>query len=494
VTAIASRFSSVFRQLSIQRKLLAIVLATTFVALGLAVGLLSAFDYYSFQARMSRDLVRLAESTALISEASVVFDDATEAASILETLRAQPHVASATIWKDGELFARYGDSTETLEELRPDGPYSDNYFLTVFHTIRRDGKVLGVLQVQSDWGELRDRVRALILTGVATLLITLLVTALLTSRLQRFITGPILRLANVTNSVRKNRDYSIRATKESGDELAQLVEGFNEMLTEIQLRDEEVTSARKDAEQANQRKSHFLANMSHELRTPLNAVIGYAELLTEDAAKEGRDQVVTDLARIHSGGTHLLALINDVLDLSKIEAGKLELTLETFNILPLLDDVVSVFLPLLARNQNEFTVRTGEDLGTICADARHVRQVLFNLLSNAAKFTENGKVDLNAEHVDDGGRSLLRIRVTDTGIGMTEKEVGNLFQAFTQAGPSTARKYGGTGLGLALSRELARHMGGDITVVSEQGVGSRFTLDLPLRTAAVSRGETTFNI
>jgi signal transduction histidine kinase len=303
-----------------------------------------------------------------------------------------------------------------------------------------------------------------------------------------------LRLANVTNSVRKNRDYSIRATKESGDELAQLVEGFNEMLTEIQLRDEEVTSARKDAEQANQRKSHFLANMSHELRTPLNAVIGYAELLTEDAAKEGRDQVVTDLARIHSGGTHLLALINDVLDLSKIEAGKLELTLETFNILPLLDDVVSVFLPLLARNQNEFTVRTGEDLGTICADARHVRQVLFNLLSNAAKFTENGKVDLNAEHVDDGGRSLLRIRVTDTGIGMTEKEVGNLFQAFTQAGPSTARKYGGTGLGLALSRELARHMGGDITVVSEQGVGSSFTLDLPLRTAAVSRGERTFNI
>jgi Amt family ammonium transporter len=119
---------------------------------------------------------------------------------------------------------------------------------------------------------------------------------------------------------------------------------------------------------------------------------------------------------------------------------------------------------------------------------------LFNLLSNAAKFTENGKVDLNAEHVDDGGRSLLRIRVTDTGIGMTEKEVGNLFQAFTQAGPSTARKYGGTGLGLALSRELARHMGGDITVVSEQGVGSSFTLDLPLRTAAVSRGERTFNI
>lgn len=494
MTAIVSRLRSRFSQLSIQRKLLAIVLATTFVALGLAVGLQTAFDYVAFRDRLSRDLTRLAESTALISEASLVFDDPAEATGILQTLRAQPQIVRAAIWRNGELFAHYGDPTKTLEEVRPDGTYADSDFLTVFRTIRRGDEVLGVLQVQSDWRDLSDRARASILAAVVTLSIALLVTVLLISRLQGLISRPILSLAKVANSVRKNRDYSVRATKESGDELAELVEGFNEMLAEIQLRDEEVTSARKEAEQANQRKSHFLANMSHELRTPLNAIVGYAELLTEDAAEEGRDKVVNDLARIRSAGTHLVALINDVLDLSKIEAGKLELTLESFKVLPLLKDVGSVLSPLLENNRNEFTLRAGDDLGTIYADARHLRQVLFNLLTNAAKFTKNGTVDLNAERVDDGASSLLRIRVTDTGIGMTEEELGKLFQAFTQAGPSTGRKYGGTGLGLSLSRALARLMGGDITVVSEKGVGSTFTLELPLRTTAVSHGERTFNI
>lgn len=487
--AIAEGFSSVFNQLSIRRKLLVIVLATTFVALGLAVGLLSAFDYVSFQTRMSRDLVRLAESTALISEASVVFDDRTEATAILETLSAQPQVVRATIWARGEVLAHYGELIDGPGAIRPDGPYFDGDFLTVYHTIRRDGEVLGVLRIQSDWGDLRDRVRALTLAGLGTLMVTLLVTFLLTSRLQRYISGPILRLAGVTNSVRVNRDYSVRATKESDDELAQLVDGLNEMLAEIQVRDEEVTSARKDAEQANQRKSHFLANVSHELRTPLNAIVGYAELLSEDAAEEGRVQVVADLNRIHSAGMHLLSMISDLLDLSKIEAGKLDLTLEAFRVSPLLEEVVSVCSPLLLKNQNEFTVGPAADLGTIYADARFVRQILFNLLSNAAKFTKNGTVALNAERMEDGARSCLRVSVTDTGIGMSENELGELFQAFTQVGESSSGKYGGTGLGLALSRELARRMGGDISVESEPGAGSTFTLVLPLRSAEPNLGE-----
>lgn len=485
----ARRFSGVFDQLSIRRKLLAIVSATTFVALGLAVGLLSVFDYVSFQTRMSRDLVRLAESTALISEASVVFDDRIEAASILETLSAQPHVVRAMIWAGGEVFARYGDPIEGPGEIRPDGPYDDGDFLTVYHTIRRDGEVLGVLQVQSDWRDLRDRVRALTLAGLGTLLVTLLVAMLLTTRLQRYISGPILRLAGVTNAVRVKRDYSVRATKESGDELAQLVEGLNEMLAEIQIRDEELTSAREIAEQANQRKSRFLANVSHELRTPLHAIVGYAELLSEDAAKEGQDEVVADLERIHSAGMHLLTLINDLLDLSRIEAGRLDLTLETFRVSPLLEEVVSICSPLLAKNENEFTVGPGADLGTIYADTRCVRQILFNLLSNAAKFTKNGTVALNAERIEDGLSSCLRVSVTDTGIGMSEKELGELFQNFTQVGEAASGKYGGTGLGLALSRELARLLGGDISVESEPGAGSTFMLVLPLRTAEANPGE-----
>ena len=490
MTLTASRLANAFLRLPLQRKLVAIVVGTSSVSLLLAAGAFASYDRVVSRAKMANDLGLLAESTALISEAAVIFDDPVTAEQILATLRAQPHIVYATISDtDGELFASYGDDSEAPEEILPDGSYFSSDFLRVFHTITRDEEVLGVIHLQSDLVELNQRLLRFGLFVTLILMVALTATTLVTLRLQKLISGPILRLASVTNSVRKNRDYSVRATREAGEgELSQLVDGFNEMLTEIQLRDAEVTSAKKEAEQATRTKSQFLTNMSHELRTPLNAIIGYAEILAETAEEEGavlhaaalKDQIVADLARIHGSGMHLLLLINDVLDLAKIEAGKLELMPEYFNISTLLDDVVGTVAPLLAKNQNEITVRKSDDLGTINADIRHVRQILLNLLSNACKFTAEGTVHLNADHVDHDAGALLRIQVTDTGIGMTEEELGKLFHAFTQADASTARDYGGTGLGLALSRELAIAMGGDLTAVSKQGVGSTFTLNLPL--------------
>jgi len=237
--------------------------------------------------------------------------------------------------------------------------------------------------------------------------------------------------------------------------------------------------AKEAAETANQSKSAFLANMSHELRTPLNAIIGYSEMLEEDAQASGQKEFVSDLQKIRSSGKHLLGLINDVLDLSKVEAGKMKLFLETFDVANLVEDVVATGRPLVEKNGNRLEVRCAEDVGQIREDVTKVRQVLLNLLSNAAKFTEKGTVSLEVVREADVTGSWVVFRVRDTGIGMTPEQTAKLFQAFTQADGSTQRKYGGTGLGLALSRKFCVMMGGDINVVSEAGKGSTFIVRLP---------------
>jgi PAS domain S-box-containing protein len=242
----------------------------------------------------------------------------------------------------------------------------------------------------------------------------------------------------------------------------------------------ELLAARQSAEAANTAKSQFLASMSHELRTPLNAIIGYSEMLQEDAEDAGQQGFVEDLRKIHAAGKHLLTLINDVLDLSKIEAGRMELYLESFDVRKVVDDLASTVQPLVERNANRLEVRLAGDPGRMVADETRVRQVLLNLLSNACKFTEAGTIALDVRRATDGPEDdRIEFRVRDTGIGMTPEQMGRLFEAFSQAEESTASKYGGTGLGLAISRRFCRMMGGDVTVDSEAGVGSTFTVSLP---------------
>ncbi len=246
---------------------------------------------------------------------------------------------------------------------------------------------------------------------------------------------------------------------------------------------QELHAAKEAAELANQSKSAFLANMSHELRTPLNAILGYSEMLQEAAADLDQPEFTPDLVKIHTAGRHLLGLINDILDLSKIEAGKMTLYLENFDLNALITETTTTIQPLLAKNSNRLSLQAGPALGQMRADMTKVRQVLFNLLSNASKFTEQGTITLTVQREPAAAApDWVVFEVRDTGIGMTPEQLGRLFQAFTQADVSTTRKYGGTGLGLALTRRFCQMMGGEVTVTSELGRGSTFTVRLPAET------------
>ncbi|MFN4263436.1 MAG: response regulator [Thioalkalivibrionaceae bacterium] len=343
-------------------------------------------------------------------------------------------------------------------------------------------------------------------------------TALLNAQIQRSIVAPIRHVTAIAHTLRggtpspetlaafKKPEY--RSMRERRDEAGEWFRAFEAMAEEVARREQHLTAtveartealrealnraerAQQQAVEANRTKSQFVANMSHELRTPLNAIIGYSEILKEETADDGNLQYHEDLDRIHQGGRHLLSLVNDILDISRIEAGRVELYLETFDLRAEIDQIVATVQPLVAKNDNRLTVEqrvadSSAGVGTVHADQTKLRQIVLNLLSNAAKFTDHDEIRLIVE----GDDAWVRITVQDSGIGMTEEQIGRLFQAFSQADASTTRRYGGTGLGLAISRHFARMMGGDIAVSSVPGEGSRFTLEMPRHVAESATSE-----
>lgn len=309
------------------------------------------------------------------------------------------------------------------------------------------------------------------------------------------ITQPLSLTQKLAEQVAQESNYNLRVPFQTDiHEIYSLANSVNYLIEQVYQRTQQLEQSKDLAESANLAKSQFLANMSHELRTPLNAILGYSEMLAEDAKDLGQDEFVTDLEMINTAGKHLLSLINDILDLSKIEAGRMELYLEIFDLKDLIESVVSTVKPLVNQNGNTLTLNYDSALNIIYSDSTKVRQILFNLLSNAAKFTQQGQITLtitretinlpneavNSEDLTSNSEHYqINFCVKDTGIGIPEEQQKYVFEAFIQGDNSTARRYGGTGLGLAISRHFCKMMGGDLQLLKSQvGYGSTFNASL----------------
>ncbi|NJN16237.1 MAG: HAMP domain-containing protein [Oscillochloris sp.] len=462
----------------------------------------------------------------LVPRAELLTDRRTELIMTLSLLRSNAaslnrNLATAFANDDGDLR---GELLAPLLDYR----YAANQMLSQFQAAAEgDNRLIGTRALVDRGratllvaGELQQRaapalidllqlrIDDLVRRQTGTLVFSLLVLALacvIGLRLMHAISRPLDELLLATGKLAAG-DMEARVVIRGESEVARLGQAFNRMADELAqahdtleqrvaertqalaLATEEAQAARIQAEDATRAKSAFLANMSHELRTPLNAIIGYSEMLHEEADDLGYDDFTPDLAKIRTAGKHLLALINDILDLSKIEAGRMEVHLETFGIGDMVREALMSVTPLIERNGNRLELRIDAD-HPIYADQMKLRQVVLNLLSNAAKFTSDGTITLNVDAPIYDEREYLRIQVRDTGIGMGPEELKKLFREFSQGDASTTRRYGGTGLGLALSRRFCQMMAGDITVSSTPGAGSLFTVLLPWQIAAESLAE-----
>lgn len=496
------------RNYSISKKLTWMNMLVSAAALLLACGGFCAYDLYSFRDALVRNVSIQAEIIGDNTASALLFDDPHSAQKTLSALNANPHLMYAQIYThDGQPFAAYWRerASQTLPlPVIPSGQTQIHWFrdghLGLARSIIFEGKATGIVYISSDLGAMNDRLKSYAVIIVVVFLGSLVVALLISRISQRVISEPVMQLAQTVRTVSHDKNYSIRATTSlNRDEVSTLIESFNEMLGQIQQRDgalqrahseleqrvrerttqlavanKELDLRNREVERATQMKSKFLASMSHELRTPLNAIVGFSDLLAEGTPGQLNDKQKRFINHIKQGSAHLLQLINDILDLSKIEAGQLELRSEEFLVKDALPEVLST-IQQLAMAKNIRVEQKVESKSLVKADRVRFKQILYNLLSNAVKFTpKDGLISIDCVDVWD----FVRVSVTDTGIGIRPEDQKVVFEEFRQIEGSADRAQEGTGLGLAITKRLVEQQGGQIGVESELGKGSRFTFTL----------------
>jgi len=493
--------------MTIRTKLIAIMMLTCLLALTLAGAAAVISGQASFRDVMVHNLTTQADMIADSCKAALSFADAVDAKKTLSILHAEPSIVYGGIYTDEKVgFASYyRDGIDahlgpgTIEEA---GFSFGDGLLTVFRAIVVDSETIGYVCLRSDLQPLRIMLRRNTTIVAVVLVLALLVAYLASVRLQRIISGPILRLTDIAQTVSKEQAYSIRALKPSNDEVGLLIDSFNEMLDQIQQRDSELVQANSQlearvrsrtadltretlrakhmavqAEQASAAKSQFLANMSHEIRTPMNSIIGFSDMLADEDLT--RDQKA-DVHVIRESADNLLNLINDILDFSKIEAGRLDTELIDCDLGIMLNTIESMMKAQAQEKSLDFRIVTADDLpARIRSDPFRLQQCLNNLINNAIKFTDQGRVHVKISLRKGHDGHLIRFDVEDTGIGIPKDRQEAAFESFTQADGSTTRAYGGTGLGLTITKQLTQLLGGSLVLTSETGKGSVFTLDIP---------------
>jgi signal transduction histidine kinase len=506
----------ILRDLSLSKKIKTIILVSTALALILSSSAFLWLAWHSLRDSMELDAIGLAKAVGDNATAALVFRDSTAAHEIILALAGDPRIIEAALWeKGGTRLAIYKSNSDSISRIplliQPEAAFYENNSLVIVRSIRLDKEQVGSIYLRMGLTSLRTLFTKIALIMAVITSGMLLFTYFIASKLQALVSQPVIDLARTVKSISDNKNYDIRAPKTGRDEVGDLIDGFNEMLEQIQHRDEalrrhshnlalrsaevsaineQLNIAIQKAEQANKTKSEFLAKMSHEFRTPLNAIIGYCELIKEETEEMEEPGFLPDLGKIHTSAKHLLALINDVLDISKIEAGKMEIVAETFKIQIVLDEVLSTVQELVKKNGNQLDLECADDLGMMTSDQLKLKQVLLNLLGNSGKFTKNGLIRMKVRRFGNHGAQWLLFQVKDTGIGISPEDQKKLFQAFSQADDSTSRKFGGTGLGLVITQRFVQMMGGTITVESSSGKGSTFEVRLPAELSAVPKCDT----